>query len=146
VPSVQPKLKGIYLPEPDVRLVDGVVATVQANTTPSDTIFTFPEMGLFYALTERKYPTETGSHNVDVVNDTLARAEAARLLANPPKVLIYVPQTEAQMREDEAMWRGGHRMGQRDIAAAVQSLASTYRPAGVYPTPGNQDLYIYVRP
>jgi hypothetical protein len=146
VASDQPKLKGIYLPAEDVRLVDGAVATVEANTTPADTIFTFPEMGLFYALTERRYPTETGSHNVDVVNDALARSEAARLLANPPKVLIYVPQTEEQMRGEETMWRGGHRMGQRDIAAAVESLAKTYRPAGVYATQRNSKLYVYVRP
>jgi hypothetical protein len=146
VASVQPKLKGIYLPEEDVRLVDGVVATVNENTSPADTIFTFPEMGLFYALTERRYPTETGSHNVDVVNDALARSEAARLLANPPKVLIYVPQTEEQMREDETMWRGGRRMGQRNLAAAVETLAKTYRPGGVYATKDNSNLYVYVRP
>ncbi len=59
-------------------------------------------MGIFYALTERRYPTETGSHNVDVVNDAMARSEAARLLANPPKVLIYLPETEQQLRD-----RGG---------------------------------------
>lgn len=145
--SDQPKLKGIYMPEATVRLVDGVAATVAANTTSSDTIFTYPEMGIFYTLTDRKYPTESGTHNVDVVSDELARSEARRLLANPPKVLIYLPETEAQLRGGEQMWRHGHRMGQRDIIAAVESLARTYRLAGVYPTlPVNQDVYVYVRP
>jgi hypothetical protein len=146
MPSVQPKLKGIYLPAGEARLVDGIAATVAANTTPADTIFAYPEMGIFYALTERKYPTETGSHNIDVVNDALARSEAVRLLANPPKVLIYLPETAEQLRDEEAMWRGGRRMGQRDIIAAVEALAKTYRLDGVYPTPGNQDVYVYVRP
>jgi 4-amino-4-deoxy-L-arabinose transferase-like glycosyltransferase len=146
VASNQAKLKGIYLPEDEVQLVDGVAATVTANTTASDTIFTYPEMGIFYALTERRYPTETGSHNVDVVNDAMARSEAARLLANPPKVLIYLPETAEQLSAQEAMWRGGRRMGQREIIAAVETLADTYRLAGVYGTKGNESVFVYVRP
>jgi hypothetical protein len=147
VRSDQPKLSGILLPAETVRLVDGVVHIVESNTTPSDTIFAFPEMGLFYPLTDRKWPTETPSHNVDVVNDTMAKEEAARLLANPPKILIYLPKTEEQSRDEEATWRDGHRMGQRDIAAAVEALAKNYRLAAVYPTlPTNQDVYVYVRP
>ncbi len=104
-------------------------------------------MGLFYPLTDRKWPTETPSHNVDVVNDAMAEEEAARLLANPPKVIIYLPKTEEQSRDEEATWRDGHRMGQRDIADAVEALAKNYRLAAVYPTlPNNQDVYVYVRP
>lgn len=147
VRSDQPKLRGILLPAETARLLDGVAHIVASNTTPSDTIFAFPEMGLFYPLTDRRWPTETPSHNVDVVSDTFAKEEAARLLANPPKVLIYLPETEEQFHKEEITWRDGHRMGQRDIAAAVETLAKSYRLAGVYPTlPKNQDIYVYVRP
>jgi hypothetical protein len=147
VRSDQPKLKGILLPAATVRLVDGVVHTVEATTKPSDTIFVFPEMAIFYALTDRKWPTQTASHNVDVVNDAFATEEAERLLKNPPKVIVYLPKTEEQSLSEESVWRDGHRMGQRDIAAAVETLAKGYRLAGVYPTiPENQNVYIYVRP
>jgi hypothetical protein len=147
VHSDEAKLHGILLPDATVRLIDGVVHIVAANTTPADTIFTYPEMSIFYALTDRKWPTLTASHNVDVVNDAIAKEEAARLLKNPPKVLIYLPETEEQSRTEESVWRNGHRMGQRDIAAAVEALAKSYRLAGVYPTlPQNQDVYVYVRP
>ena len=146
VRSDQPKLRGMLLPAETARLLDGVAHIVASNTTPSDTIFAFPEMGLFYPLTDRRWPTESGSHNVDVVSDSFAEKEAARLLANPPKVLIYHPQTEEQSHNEEITWRNGHRMGQRDIAAAVETLAKNYRLAGVYPTlPENQDVYVYVR-
>jgi hypothetical protein len=145
--SDQARLHGILLPEATVRLVDGVVHTVAANTTPADTIFTYPEMSIFYGLTDRKWPTLAASHNVDVVNDAIAKEEAARLLKNQPKVLIYFPKTEEQSRTEESVWRNGHRMGQRDIAAAVETLTKSYRLAGVYPTlPQNQDVYVYVRP
>ena len=145
--SDQPKLRGILLSAATARLVDGVAHIVASNTKPSDTIFAFPEMGLFYPLTDRRWPTVTPSHNVDVVSDTFAKEEAARLLANPPKVLIYLPETEEQSRNEEGTWRDGHRMAQRDIAAAVEALAKNYRLAAVYPTlPTNQDVYVYVRP
>lgn len=144
--SDQPKLRGILLPAATARLVDGIAHIVASNTNPADTIFTYPEMAIFYALTDRKWPTQTASHNVDVVNDAFAKEEAARLLKNPPKVLIYLPETEAQSRGEEAAWRDGHRMGQRDIAAAVETLAKNYRLAAVYPTlPENQDVYVYVQ-
>jgi hypothetical protein len=147
VRSDQAKLSGILLPAATVRLVDGVAHIVASNSTPTDTIFTYPEMAIFYALTDRRWPTQTASHNVDVVNDAMAKEEAARLLQNPPKVIIYLPETEEQSRSEESAWRDGHRMGQRDIAAAVEKLASSYRLAGVYPTlPANQDVYVYVRP
>lgn len=147
VPSDQTKLKGIRLPANTTRFVDGVAHIVAANSTPADTIFTYPEMAILYALTDRKWPTQSASHNVDVVNDAFAREEAARLLQNPPKVIIYLPETEAQLHAQEVDWRHGHRMGQRDIIAAVETLARTYRLAGVYPTtPENQAVHVYVRP
>jgi len=146
VHSDQPRLRGILMPAATARLVDGVSHIVASNTTPSDTIFSFPEMAIFYSLTDRKWPTQTASHNVDVVNDALAKEEAARLLNNPPKVIIYLPKTEAQSLNEEAVWSNGHRMGQRDIAAAIETLAKSYRLAAVYPTlPENQDVYVYVR-
>lgn len=145
--SDQTKLNGILLPATTVRLIDGVVHIVAASSTSTDTIFTYPEMALFYALSDRKWPTQTASHNVDVVNDAFAREEAARLLKNPPSVIIYLPETEAQLRAQEAVWRNGHPMGQRDIIAAIETLIPTYHLAAVYPTtPQNPDLYVYVRP
>jgi hypothetical protein len=145
--SDQAKLRGILLPADIVRLIDGTTHIVEANTSPRDTIFTYPEMALFYVLTDRKWPTQSASHNVDVVNDAMAKEEAARLLQNPPKVIIYLPETEEQSRTEETVWRNGHRMGQRDIAAAVETLARSYRLAAVYPTlPVNQNVYVYVRP
>src|SRR5258708_31601816 len=85
VGSDQARLRGILLPAATVRLVDGVAHIVASNTTPADTIFTYPEMALFYALTDRRLPTQTASHNVDGVTDPMAREAATRLLPNPPK-------------------------------------------------------------
>jgi len=40
-------------------LVDGVTHIVASNSTPSDTVFSFPEMAIFYSSPTEKWPTQT---------------------------------------------------------------------------------------
>jgi hypothetical protein len=145
--SVQPQLRDIRLPPPTVKFLDETVKLVAARTGPGDTIFTYPEMGLLYSLTGRTPPTLAGSHNIDVVNDTFAREEAARLTRARPAVVICYQLPETALREQERMWRGGKTSGQRDIIAAVQSLVGGYHLAGTYVlAKGDPAIEVYVRP
>lgn len=145
--SSQPMLAGILLPEATARLVDEAVAIVHAHATRKDTIFIYPEFGILSTLAGRRGATLTGSHNIDVVNDEMARSEAKRLLAAKPAVLIYYPTPEWSLRADERQWRNGKRSGQRDIIAAVEELARSYHLAASFPIPPNESaVEIYVRP
>lgn len=140
-------LRGLRLPAATVQLVDDTAALVAKNTCPGDGVFTFPEMGLLYTLTDRWPPTWSPSHNVDVVNDTLARADTARLLAQPPAVLITYPERAEDWTGTERLWRGGHRSGQREMAEAVTQLARAYQLKGSYTLrAGDPPIHVYLRP
>jgi len=138
--STLPQLNGLVLPKATVDFVDGAVKIIRANSTPGDTIFTYPEMSIFYTLSDRRYPTATGSHNIDVVNDGFAKEEARRLLIARPAVVLYDRQKEAYLQLDEEVWRHGRRSGQREIIGAVESLIKGYRLAATY-----GEFQVYVR-
>ena len=145
--SAEPRLRGMRFPSPMVRFLDDTVSLVATQTLPGDTIFTYPEMGLLYPLTGRTPPTWSGSHNIDVINDAFAREEAQRLIRARPAVIIYYRVPEQALREDEWLWRGGARSGQRDLIAAVEGLVEGYRLAGTYViAPGGLPIDVYVRP
>jgi len=144
--SLKPELRGMKLSPEMKRLLDDTLSEIRTNAKPNDTIFTFPEMGIFYALSGRNAPTWTDSHNIDVVQDSFARAEAARLLQSQPAVIVYARPTEANMRQDERVWREGRPSGQRAIIAALDSMLSDYRLVGTYQLlPDDNPIRLYVR-
>jgi len=145
-PSSLPELRGFLLPENTVDFVDSTIRIIRENSTPSDTIFVFPELGFFYGATERLPPTFAASHNLDVVPDSLAKQEAERLLRARPTVLIYAPRPQTLARE-ERYWRGGKPSGQRDLIAAVETLGREYRLVQTFKLyPVGDPVYVYVRP
>jgi hypothetical protein len=145
--SFQPQLRGMRLAPEMVRFLDETVSVVAKQTGPGDTIFTYPEMGLLYPLTGRQPPTWAGSHNIDVINDAFARDEAEKLKRARPAVIVYYRLSEEALREEERVWRGGRRSGQRDLIAAVEGLVANYRLVGTYVVaPGDPPINVYVRP
>ena len=142
------ELRGLVLPVDVVRFVDGTARIVKEKaTSPNDTIFTYPELGLFYFVTKKRAPTLSYSHNIDVASDDFARSEAARLLVGRPAVLIYYREPEEFLRADELAWRNGKRSGQRDLIAAVETLAKEYSLEATFDlAPDNTRMYVYVRP
>ena len=144
--SQQPILRGMRLPAETVDFLDGTATVVAAEASPGTTIFTYPEMGLIYALTDRQPPTFAGSHNIDVVSDTLARDEATRLEHSQPRVLVYAKPSEDDLHSDEVKWRGGHRSGQRDLVATLDRLLQRYDLVNtVLLQPGDTPIRVYAQ-
>ena len=144
--SKLPIMHGFILPQSTVDFIDGTMAIIDAHSRPDDTIFTYPEMGIFYGLSGRMFPTQAGSHNVDVVDDKVAIAEAQRLLNARPAVIIYHPESEQSLLLEEKIWRHGKPIGQRAIIAAIQTLAKSYHLAATcYIPPNDQPILVYVR-
>lgn len=144
--SDQPQMRGLRLPRETVRFLDETVATIQRNTGAEDRIFVYPEMGLLYALSSRTYPTVSGSHNIDVLNDSFAGDEAERLRLARPAVIVYYRETEQQQRDAERLWRSGRPSGQRLMVRAIEEMVRGYRLSGSYRlTEGDPEILVYVR-
>lgn len=144
--SHQPRLRGLRLPATTTAFLDGTASLVREHSTAGETIFTYPEIGLLYSLTDRNPPTFAGSHNMDVVNDAMAIEEAERLRASPPAVIVYTPETEQQMRSAEDLWRRGRPSGQRAIVRAIEDLTRGYKLAGRWRlTPNDPEILVFVR-
>jgi hypothetical protein len=144
--SALPELRGMRLPVEARNFIDGTTAIIEANSTRQQTVFTYPEMGLFYGLADRTYPTLSGSHNVDVVNDSLALEESERLLRNPPAVLVFFAPTTAEVKQEDDTWRFGRPSGQHILVATVEGMLPGYRLAGTYRvSPESRWINVYVR-
>jgi hypothetical protein len=140
-------LRGFLLPANTIEFVDSTIRIIRENSTPTDTIFVYPELGFFYGATERRPATFSGSHNFDVVPDSMAKDEATRLLRARPAVLVYAPTSEEFLRANEGYWRNGKPSGQRDIIAAVETLAQEYQfVQGFRMYPFGDPVYVFVRP
>ena len=140
------EMRGMRLPLSTVTLLDSATRFVQAHTTAGETIFTYPEMGIFYTLADRQPPTRAGSHNIDVVPDSMAREEAHRLLVNPPAVILYAKPSEQQIEAEEALWRNGQKSGQRALIAALDQITSTYVLTRTFLLDrGDDPIRLYVR-
>ena len=145
--SSEPQLRGMRLPAATVRFLDETSDLIRTQTKPGDTIFTYPEMGLLYGLTGRDAPTLSGSHNIDVINDSFATEEAERLLHAPPAVIVYSAPSLEKLQGEERLWRHGRPSGQRQLIAAVQSLIARYQLAGRYRlAPHDPEISVFVRP
>lgn len=144
--SSEPMLRGMRLPPTTVAFLDGTTKIIRQHTGPQDSIFTFPEMSLVYALSGRMPPTFALSHNMDVVNDRFATEEAARLLRSRPAVIVTYRLSEEQMKAQEVLWREGRRSGQRELRAAVDDLVRGYHLEATYVlTKNDPPIEVYVR-
>lgn len=143
--SKQPALKGFVLPRKTVDFLDGALDVIKEHTQPGDTIFTYPEMAIFYVLSDRKFPTWSWCHIMDVTSDSLGADEGARLLKNKPAVLIYMPDADELDREEKS-WRFGRPSGNRKIIEACDQIAKTYRLARTYRIGFDKIVKVYVRP
>jgi hypothetical protein len=145
--SSLPQLRGLRL-SPDMNaFLESTVSTIATHSTPHDTILTYPEMSLFYLLSDRTYPTLAASHNVDVVNDAFAAEESARILAGRPAVVIYMKATPEEAAHEDDIWRFGKPSGQHRLRAAVEQLTAGYRLTETWRVGQDQrQIAVYVRP
>lgn len=117
-------LDGFYLSEDTVKVISEVKNIIEKNTMPGESIFTFPNIPLFYLLTDRYPDTFAIVHWFDVAPDKVAIEDAHRILMSPPKIIVLLDVPEFVWTGHEEGFRGGLPSGQREIVNTIRNMTS----------------------
>jgi hypothetical protein len=138
--STLPELTGIKMSPATRERVERIVTLIQQHASPDEPIFVYPHLPIFYVLSHRRPNTFADVYFFDVNPDYVARQDAETLLQNPPAVIVDFEFTEAQIADNEMLFRGGNRSGQRDLIDAIHHLTKDYELLETYPLPAKQNV------
>lgn len=136
---------GFIVSEQTARVYTEVPPIVEKYTRPGDHIYTFPNIPIFYLLTDR-YPDTFGIVSwFDVMSDPFAEDDARHLIESPPKVIIYLDVPEFVWEGHEEAFRSGEPSGQRMIKEAIERLTSSgnYHLEARYDVPDGYTLSVW---
>ena len=135
VPLDLPHTQGIKVAPETKAAFEEIVSAIRANTAPGEPIFCFPQIPIFYVLTDRPDPgTFTKVQWFDVASDASILGDIEILQKNPPRaILIYHTHPHAYTSHEQA-FRGGNPSGTRIMRDFLLSYVKTegYRLHGTY--------------
>jgi hypothetical protein len=149
VTSVIPAFKGFELSKNTAEIYDKIYQDIETNTTTTDSVYTFPFLVMFNYVTGRMQPTFSPVHYFDVCPDNIATLDAAKLLENPPKMIIYLDMPESAIKIHEEFFRNGHPSGQRNLIAVIKEIVDkyNYQKMDSFLTPGwSWPIYVWLKP
>lgn len=85
----------------------------------ADSIFSFPNIPIFYLITNKWPDSKAIITWFDFLNDKDAIAESNRLRSDPPDAIIYLDLPEVAWKAHERLFRDGKKLGQREIQAWI---------------------------
>lgn len=141
-------LKGIYFSDYNLEVIKSVNEMIQKYSKPSDTIFTFPNIPLFYFLNDRLPSTFALVHWFDVAPDNIAQADASLILEKPPKIIVFLQPPETVWVAHELGFRLGQPSKQRDIVSIIKELtyfSGRYVLVGQFVMPNDYALKVFRR-
>lgn len=107
-----PLMDGIFVSQEKKILMETVYNDIVENTDKDDSIFIFPHIPIFYAMTERYPDTFTLVQWFDVSSDKSIMADMETLSKNPPKVIVICDLPENAVEEHERLFRNGETAAQ----------------------------------
>jgi hypothetical protein len=116
---------GLIVSEQTGRIYSEVTSIVARYTKPGDHIYTFPNIPIFYLLTDRYPNTRNLVSWFDVLPDQFTEEDIHCLIESPPQVIIYLDVPEFVWKFHEIYFRDGKASGQRQIKVAIESLTSS---------------------
>lgn len=110
-----PVLKGLYLSPETEKIFSDSINVLGLEKTNS--IFSFPNIPIFYLITNTWPKSKAIITWFDFLNDKDAIAESIRLKEDPPNTIIYLDLPEMAWSAHERLFRAGKPLGQRHIQA-----------------------------
>lgn len=122
-----PMLEGMYTSEDNIKLIEQVSAEIQKGSKSGDPILVFPNIPVFYLITDRKPPGKAIVHWFDFLPDDLAIKEAQVIKQNPPKVIVYLDLGPLVWEAHERLFRNGKPSGQRKVNEAIMDIIKSQK-------------------
>ena len=148
VPLDLPHTNGISVSRETKAVYEEIMHAITANTAPTDPIFCFPQIPVFYVLTNRPDPgTFTKVQWFDVASDAAILSDIEILQKNPPKAILIYHTGEYAYTSHEQAFRGGNASGTRIMRDFLLSYVKTedYRLQGTYQA-GENTLTLWLAP
>ncbi len=137
-------LAGFEISAETSHFIERLVAAIEGHSQPSDRIFVFSSAPVFYFLTGRQVETFASLHWYDVTTDDICRRDLARLLENPPAVLVLWEESEQELRLHEQVFRAGRPSGQREMSRGLRDLAAKrYSEVDALVAPGGAEVKVF---
>ncbi len=115
-------LLGLCIDPPRKSKIDAIVDEVKRQTDETDQIYIFPHTPILYLLTGRAPYSKAPVSWFDFMSDDQAIYLSHQLLADPPPLIIVTDLPEIVPSTHERLFRGGNRVGQREILRSIQTL------------------------
>ena len=141
-------LAGIKMSLYSAYVFSDITRLIRSNSQPTDTIYVFPHMPIFYLLADRYPSTWSMVDYFDVCSDRCAKEDALRILKVPPKVMVIETFPADAWRFHEYAFRQGKLSGQRTIINSIDKLINryAYKKVAFYPsTVDNFTIDVWVR-
>jgi hypothetical protein len=126
-----PALQGMLVSQPAATLYATTAQIARERTLPTDRIYVYPNMPLLYAIANRRPATFSLAHWVDVCPDFLGQEDAARLIRDPPRLMIIRDDPVGFIAGEEILYRGGRQSSVRDVVRAINELMPRYERVAV---------------
>lgn len=106
-----------YLVSKEIKVrYEQIGKLIEENSSKDDFVLTFPYSVIYKIETERyNAPTKVPVYFFDVCSDDMARSDLEIIKENPPKIIVWMDIGEECWSVHEYLFRGGNRLGQRDI-------------------------------
>ena len=106
-------------------LLETVYNDIMENTTEDDSIFVFPHIPIFYAMTDRYPDTFTLVQWFDVSTDKSIVADMETLKKNPPKIIVICDIPNNAVEAHERLFRDGEISSQRMMMNELHKMTET---------------------
>ena len=132
-----PRLRGFRLPAKELEVLAEVKSILERHSRPGEPIFTFPQIPLFYLLTDRWPDTFALVHWFDVTPDSVVAEDMKRLERNPPKVIVVFDPPDFSWQAHEKHFRAGKPLMQREMDLLLRRMTSE---PGAYTLEASYDI------
>lgn len=118
--------EGLRVNKIDKVTIEQIVKLIEDNTTSTDEVYVFAQGRQYNVLTSRlDRSTFALAHFFDICPDAVAQQDAQSLAANPPAMIVWKEYGAETWEYYETTYRGGSRLGQRDIEEWFEDVRDT---------------------